>query len=243
MRGALCARAGQRTDPCATVRPALERSGFVIAIFCGMFEACLIGGEIVIANCAIPPPTTSGGHALTIAPVIVPRGPGQSRPTPSGAITNGDTILQRTAARDRSRRRYCVRHASDRAGQRPASAQGRCRRAPGSSSPARCCAAPTPRPRRPSRPDDRQLKAQGITTVADAIRSLSADNSGSIPAAFGSGFAAGSTGVSLRGLSVNSTLVMIDGLRNANYPLADDGQKAFVDLNSIPFNAVSASRP
>jgi iron complex outermembrane receptor protein len=83
-----------------------------------------------------------------------------------------------------------------------------------------------------------QLKAQGITTIADAIRSLSADNSGSIPAAFGSGFAAGSTGVSLRGLSVNSTLVMIDGLRNANYPLADDGQKAFVDLNSIPFNAV-----
>jgi iron complex outermembrane receptor protein len=83
-----------------------------------------------------------------------------------------------------------------------------------------------------------QLKAQGITTVSDAIRSLSADNSGSIPAAFGSGFAAGSTGVSLRGLSVNSTLVMIDGLRNANYPLADDGQKAFVDLNSIPFNAV-----
>lgn len=83
-----------------------------------------------------------------------------------------------------------------------------------------------------------QLKAQGITTVSDAIRSLSADNSGSIPAAFGNGFAAGSTGVSLRGLSVNSTLVMIDGLRNANYPLADDGQKAFVDLNSIPFNAV-----
>ncbi|HWU15033.1 MAG TPA: TonB-dependent receptor, partial [Caulobacter sp.] len=82
------------------------------------------------------------------------------------------------------------------------------------------------------------LKAQGITTISDAIRSLSADNSGSIPAAFGNGFAAGSTGVSLRGLSVNSTLVMIDGLRNANYPLADDGQKAFVDLNSIPFNAV-----
>ena len=83
-----------------------------------------------------------------------------------------------------------------------------------------------------------QLKAQGITTVADAIRSLSADNSGSIPAAFGNGFAAGSTGVALRGLTVNSTLVMIDGLRNANYPLADDGQRGFVDLNSIPFNAV-----
>ena len=83
-----------------------------------------------------------------------------------------------------------------------------------------------------------QLKAQGITTVADAIRSLSADNSGSVPAAFGNGFAAGSTGVALRGLTVNSTLVMIDGLRNASYPLADDGQRSFVDLNSIPFNAV-----
>jgi len=83
-----------------------------------------------------------------------------------------------------------------------------------------------------------QLQAQGITTVADAIRSLSADNSGSVPAAFGNGFAAGSTGVALRGLTVNSTLVLIDGLRNASYPLADDGQRAFVDLNSIPFNAV-----
>jgi len=83
-----------------------------------------------------------------------------------------------------------------------------------------------------------ELKAQGITTVADAIRSLSADNSGSVPAAFGNGFAAGSTGVALRGLTVNSTLVMIDGLRNASYPLADDGERSFVDLNSIPFNAV-----
>nr|WP_295110210.1 TonB-dependent receptor [uncultured Caulobacter sp.] len=82
------------------------------------------------------------------------------------------------------------------------------------------------------------LKAQGITTVADAIRSLSADNSGSVPAAFGNGFAAGSTGVALRGLTVNSTLVLVDGLRNASYPLADDGQRSFVDLNSIPFNAV-----
>ncbi|CAN5161075.1 TonB-dependent receptor [soil metagenome] len=85
---------------------------------------------------------------------------------------------------------------------------------------------------------NQQLKAQGITTVADAIRSLPGDNSGSVPAAFGNGFAAGSTGVALRGLTVNSTLVMIDGLRNANYPLADDGQRGFVDLNSIPFNAV-----
>jgi iron complex outermembrane receptor protein len=79
-----------------------------------------------------------------------------------------------------------------------------------------------------------QLKAAGITTISDAIRSLSADNSGSIPTAFGDGFAAGSSGVALRGLTVNSTVVLIDGLRTANYPLADDGERGFVDLNSIP---------
>ncbi|KQY27666.1 TonB-dependent receptor [Caulobacter sp. Root487D2Y] len=83
-----------------------------------------------------------------------------------------------------------------------------------------------------------QLEQRGITSVADAIRTLAADNSGSIPTAFGNGFAAGSSGVALRGLSVNSTLVLIDGERTANYPLADDGQKGFVDLNTIPFNAV-----
>jgi iron complex outermembrane receptor protein len=83
-----------------------------------------------------------------------------------------------------------------------------------------------------------QLQQRGITSVADAIRTLAADNSGSIPTAFGNGFAAGSSGVALRGLSVNSTLVLIDGARTANYPLADDGQKGFVDLNTIPFNAV-----
>ncbi len=70
------------------------------------------------------------------------------------------------------------------------------------------------------------------------MRSISADNSGSIPTAFSNGFARGSAGVSLRGLSVNSTLVLIDGLRTTNYALADDGQKSFVDLNTIPMSLV-----
>ena len=78
------------------------------------------------------------------------------------------------------------------------------------------------------------LAKAGITTVSDAIRSISADSSGSIPTAFSSGFGAGSSGVSLRGLTVNSTLTVIDGLRTANYPLSDDGQRSFVDLNTIP---------
>jgi len=77
------------------------------------------------------------------------------------------------------------------------------------------------------------LEKAGITNVADAVRSISADNSGSIPSAFANGFGSGGAGVSLRGLTVNSTLVLIDGIRTTYYPYADDGQRAFVDLNSI----------
>jgi iron complex outermembrane receptor protein len=83
-----------------------------------------------------------------------------------------------------------------------------------------------------------QIQKSGLTTVSDVVRAVSADNSGSIPASFTAGFAAGSSGVALRGLTVNSTLVLIDGRRAANYPLTDDGQRSFVDLNTIPSNAI-----
>lgn len=84
----------------------------------------------------------------------------------------------------------------------------------------------------------KQIRESGLTTVADVIRSISADNSGTIPLAFTAGFANGSSGVALRGLTVNSTLVLIDGHRTAAYPLADDGERSFTDLNTIPLNAV-----
>ena len=57
-----------------------------------------------------------------------------------------------------------------------------------------------------------QIARSGYTTISDVVRSISADNSGSIPNAFTNGFAAGSSGVALRGLTVNPTLVLIDGL-------------------------------
>ena len=83
-----------------------------------------------------------------------------------------------------------------------------------------------------------QIARSGYTTISDVVRSISADNSGSIPTSFTAGFAAGSSGVALRGLTVNSTLVLVDGHRVANYALPDDGERSFVDLNSIPMNAV-----
>jgi len=83
-----------------------------------------------------------------------------------------------------------------------------------------------------------QITRSGLTTISDVVRSISADNSGSIPNAFSNGFAAGASGVALRGLTVNSTLVLIDGKRAANYPVSDDGERSFVDLNTIPLAAV-----
>ncbi len=82
------------------------------------------------------------------------------------------------------------------------------------------------------------IARSGFTTISDVVRSVSADNSGSIPNAFSNGFAAGASGVALRGLTVNSTLVLIDGHRAANYAVSDDGQRSFVDLNTIPLAAV-----
>ena len=83
-----------------------------------------------------------------------------------------------------------------------------------------------------------QIARSGFTTISDVVRSISADNSGSIPNAFTSGFAAGASGVALRGLTVNSTVVLIDGHRAASYPVSDDGERSFVDLNTIPLASV-----
>ncbi|WP_158543252.1 TonB-dependent receptor [Dyella psychrodurans] len=82
------------------------------------------------------------------------------------------------------------------------------------------------------------IARSGFTTVSDVVRAVSADNSGTIPPSFYAGFAAGSAGVALRGLTVNSTLVLIDGKRAASYPLVDDGIRSFVDLQTIPLAAV-----
>ncbi|VVT19136.1 TonB-dependent receptor [Sphingomonas sp. EC-HK361] len=82
------------------------------------------------------------------------------------------------------------------------------------------------------------LSKAGITTASDAIRSISADSAGSIGTGFQTGFSAGGSAVSLRGLGVSSTLVLVDGLRSTNFPINDDGHNAYVDLNSIPFSLV-----
>jgi len=82
------------------------------------------------------------------------------------------------------------------------------------------------------------IERSGKNTVAELLQTLAVDNQGSVPTSFGNGFAAGASGISLRGLGAASTLVLMNGRRMAPYGLADDGQKQFSDLNIIPTDAV-----
>ncbi len=83
-----------------------------------------------------------------------------------------------------------------------------------------------------------EIAKSGQTTISDVIRSVSADNSGSLTQNFSGALAGGASGVSLRGLTLDATLVLVDGHRMAPYPLADDGQRPFVDLSSLPLGMV-----
>jgi iron complex outermembrane receptor protein len=82
------------------------------------------------------------------------------------------------------------------------------------------------------------LKQSGYTSVSDVLRDITANGQGTISQSFNRAFAGGSSGVSLRGLTVGATLVLIDGHRMAPYPLSDDGQRPFVDISNIPFDSV-----
>lgn len=96
--------------------------------------------------------------------------------------------------------------------------------------------AETPSPVQVISADD--LKNSGYTSVADVLQHITADGAGALIQSFRDGFASGGGGISLHGLNDNATLVLIDGHRMASYPLADDGQRSFVDLSNIPFDTV-----
>jgi iron complex outermembrane receptor protein len=84
------------------------------------------------------------------------------------------------------------------------------------------------------------MDQRGITTAGEALQRLSANGAASIGAGWNNGnnFAAGASAPSLRGLTVQKTLSIFDGLRMAPYPVADDGHRNFVDISTIPDNVI-----
>lgn len=81
-----------------------------------------------------------------------------------------------------------------------------------------------------------EMARRGMKNVTDALQALSANGGGTLTNAFTSNgaFAGGASAPSLRSLSTDSTLVLMDGQRLSYYPLSDDGERNFVDTNWMP---------
>lgn len=84
------------------------------------------------------------------------------------------------------------------------------------------------------------LDQRGISTIQEGLQRLASNNGPALSNSFSANgaFASGASAISLRGLTTDSTLVLFDGMRAAYYPLADDGTRNFVDLNTIPDDIV-----
>ncbi|KXJ39487.1 MAG: hypothetical protein AXA67_01645 [Methylothermaceae bacteria B42] len=89
------------------------------------------------------------------------------------------------------------------------------------------------------------IERSGATTLKDVFRDLIYSTGGIVDEQFTQGFAPASAGISLRGLGMTRTLVLIDGRRVPLFPFGQstfqNGQEngqTFVDINLIPLASV-----
>ncbi len=79
----------------------------------------------------------------------------------------------------------------------------------------------------------------GYANAAALLQKLTISNNGSVAISNNAtGFTPAATGVSLRGLGPEATLVLINGHRVTPYPVGQNGDTAFVDLNTIPLGMI-----
>ncbi len=80
----------------------------------------------------------------------------------------------------------------------------------------------------------KDLEAKGYRNVFDAISEQTQNTGFTQGADYGNTFTPAANTISLRGLGPNHTLILIDGRRVADYPVAYDGNVNFVNLANIP---------
>jgi iron complex outermembrane receptor protein len=85
-----------------------------------------------------------------------------------------------------------------------------------------------------------QLQTSGFDQLSSALTTVTANGAGTLSNNNSVAFAGGASGIALRGLSVGATLTLVDGHRLAPYPLSDDGERQFTDVQSIPIGAVES---
>jgi iron complex outermembrane receptor protein len=82
------------------------------------------------------------------------------------------------------------------------------------------------------------LEDRGFKNVFDALNTLTQNTGFTQGADFGNTFTPAANTISLRGLGPNHTLILIDGRRVADYPVAYDGSVNFVNIANIPSAAI-----
>ncbi|MFP3243295.1 MAG: TonB-dependent receptor [Paraburkholderia sp.] len=85
---------------------------------------------------------------------------------------------------------------------------------------------------------NKDIQSSGQQSVADYMRNISANSANSWGEANADSFAAGGSGIALRGLSEKYTLVLVDGQRAAPFAFAVNGTDQFFDLNTLPLSAI-----
>lgn len=84
-----------------------------------------------------------------------------------------------------------------------------------------------------------QIAESGKLTVADLLRSISANTGNSTNETSNNGWSSGAAGIGLRGLSTKNTLILLNGRRLASYGFPNGGlSDTFVNLNALPLVAV-----
>ena len=81
------------------------------------------------------------------------------------------------------------------------------------------------------------IRAKGLGSVYDVVRSLT-QSTGSVQTQQFQGFTPGAAQVDLRGLGPSYTLVLLNGGRMADFPLAYNAQSNFTDIANIPTSMI-----
>lgn len=81
------------------------------------------------------------------------------------------------------------------------------------------------------------IRAKGLNTAYDVVRSLT-QSTGSVQTQQFQGFTPGAQQVDLRGLGPSYTLVLLNGRRMADFPLAYNAQSNFTDIANIPVSMI-----
>jgi len=86
--------------------------------------------------------------------------------------------------------------------------------------------------------DREYIEQSGASSLSELLRKLPINNGDSSNEYLTQATSPGASGINLRGLGQDATLVLLNGRRVASYAFAQETTDTFVDLNSIPLGAI-----